>query len=380
MRVSASNPLLTLVAGHRPSPASAEWRAGQILNAVVSRVSNVGTATLNVNNVAIDVRGSAPLIVGARLRLEVAQMGTSVTLRILPPPENTTLTDTVRQLLPRQESLAPLMARLGSLLTANAAQRPALGVVPPPLADAARQLFARIATREHVASPEGLRQAILNAGLFFERQLLTPQPPQSADIKGALLKLIADLRTISPRSSASALPAGRTSGAPPPGEPIAPAPLFDMLEDGAQAALARIVLQQLASLPRSEGDAPQWFLDLPFRQGEHVHLVRLHIYREKHPRDPKHLPAWCVRLSFDLVTLGPVSVLVTWFGGAASISLWAQRDDTARLFDAHLAALRTRLHDDGVPIRHMQCEHGTAPFAADPLHDAFSHTLVDEHI
>lgn len=447
MRLDEITPLLTATPTPSLTATLGAWRVGQILEAVVMRIPSVGTATLNVNNISLDIRSDLPLIAGHRLQLEVAQIGPQIALRVLTPtlPKDT-VAAALRVLAPRQGELAPVLTQLATLslpaapqpvsvntaaavptvltptsvqapplmnpraanptlttpalapfLTApiNQAQAPlpaatlptplaaALATAPPELRELAKNIIDRIRTPAQTATPDGLKQAVKNAGPFFEHQLATAASPAEVafvldhDLKAGLLKLVGYLKTLLPQSAtpATALPTPTTpattrSHAAPHVAQLAAqlaldtAPLETLTKD-TDAALARITTQQLLSLPEHSADAPQWIFDLPLRIGERVDVLHLHVFREKHPRDAQNSPAWCVRLSFDLSTLGKVATLVTLYADRVSISIWAQQPATAQMFEQHLTTLQTELQDAGVNIGRLHCECGVAPFAGD---------------
>jgi len=435
MRLDETAPLVTAVATPRLTATLNAWRVGQVMDAVVTRIINVGTATLNVNNISLDIHSELPLTVGSRLVLEVAQTGARIALRVLTPPApKDVVADALRVLAPRQSALAPVLTELAKMAlptpsgavtqmpAASAgpattplsiAQAPAplpatalpaslaaaLATAPPGLCELAKNVIERIRTPAQTATADGLKQAIKNAGPFFEQRLATATATDDAalvfdqDLKAGLLKLAGFLKTVLPPTapasgtSAPPLPASAAgtarTHAPPQAAQLATqlaantAPLETLAKE-ADAALARITTQQLLSLPERGADAPQWIFDLPLRSGERVDVFHLHVFREKHPRDAKQPPAWCVRLSFDLVTLGKVGALVTLFAGTVSVSIWAQQNATARLFEHHLTTLRSELHAAGVPIGRLHCECGDAPFPTDaPLKQKRS-GLIDE--
>jgi hypothetical protein len=61
-----------------------------------------------------------------------------------------------------------------------------------------------------------------------------------------------------------------------------------------------------------------------------------------------------------------------------SVALWARREATAHLFDAHLRELREQLRASGVNLSQLQCDCGVAPFARDALDALKHHGLIDE--
>lgn len=445
MRIEEASALLTAVTTARVQTLLASWRVGQVLEAVVERVPDVGRATLNVNKQSVDIATALSLPVGARLTLEVTQTSPTVVLRLLPPtsepapnatshpataPPRLLLDDAMRTLIPRQPALAPALARIVQLLSipvfteaANATRPPAAPtftpqpattptapVIPPPplprlprevaerlppqVLELARKVLDRLPTSRQLRSPEELQRAVRDAGPFFERKLATGTALDiERDLKGALMQLLAGLRNPVPPlptplpgaeipkpefAPRARIPTQPRSAAQIAATQDAVLALLKSLESETDTALARLTLQQLVSLPKDETEMPQWIFDLPVRHGERVDVFHLHIFRDKHPRDTKHPPAWYVRLSFDLVTLGAVSVLVTWYARTISISLWAQQPETRQRFEQHLAGLRDQLRESGLNVTHLHCETGEAPFARDPTHSARPRRLLDE--
>ncbi len=410
MRVDDSIALLTTQTTARAQSLIQAWRVGQILEAVVERISNVGNATLNVNNQSVDVKTSQPLAVGDKLSLQVTQSDAQVILRILQAvPPRQPVVESLRSLLPKQGSLEKTLAQLAQIapplpaktLLARIAALSGGHSPPNPILEMARKLIDRLPTPEQVQSPEQLREAIKNAGPFFERKLagsaLAREPDLSegdfeADLKANLLK-IAEALSRPPDKSAAASPNPTAAHPDVPvpgrsGQPIKPSTVSPeilpsqwlLLDEDVQSALARITVHQLASLPDDPGAPPQWLLDIPLRNGERFEVLHLHIFREPKPRDPSFPPAWCVRLTFDLVTLGPVAVLVTYHALAISVSVWATEPSTAALFENHLNTLKQQLIHDGIHLNHIRCECGKAPFAADPVQALKHHSLIDERI
>lgn len=405
MRLDEVTPLLPAVATPHLNAMLSAWRAGQILDAVVTRVTNVGTATLNVSNISLDVRSELPLTAGDRLVLEVTQAGSRFALRVLAPPApKDVVTQALRILAPRQNSLAPVLTELAGLAqpaTIAPAVTAALASVSPELRALAKNVIEYLHTPAQSATPEGLKQAVKDAGPFFEHRLVTASDDSGEqvfdhDLKAGLLRLAAYLKdALPPPATAPAsnklppavLPTAasgaRHAHAPPPpvqgAAQLAGRAMLETLAKDVDAALARITMQQLLSLPENDSGTAQWIVELPLRSGEHVDVFHLHVFREKHSRGAQESPVWCVRLSFDLVTLGKVGVLLTLIAGSVSVSIWAQQQATARLFEEHLAALRTELQAAGVAIGRVHCACGDAPFSPDtPLKQKRS-GLVDEH-
>lgn len=224
----------------------------------------------------------------------------------------------------------------------------------------------------------------------------------------ALKRVLAAAGTAQPRTSAaaqtaipspgSANPAGSptpvTPGAPPPppfpGAPLVPQspvpasaeppdnPVFlrlDLLQQ-TEAALARIHLNQLASLPREgEQRLVEWLFDIPVRRGETIDFWSARITRdgsEGRTAEPAQ-PLWSVQLAFDLPGLGPVQARINLQGERVSTWFRAARAETLPLLQAHLHELRQALLAAGLEVGTLDCQAGglAAPArnGTDPLID-----------
>ncbi len=135
------------------------------------------------------------------------------------------------------------------------------------------------------------------------------------------------------------LPGRRSSPRPPPpvrngataGQPAAlsgvgeedDAPsLAHALVHGAQAALARLQLSQIASLPRP-GEPTRWTFELPVAAPDGRAVAQFEIRRET-PGAGHAAATWRVRFSLDMPPAGPVHAEVALSDGAVRTTLWAE--------------------------------------------------------
>ncbi len=136
---------------------------------------------------------------------------------------------------------------------------------------------------------------------------------------------------------------------------------LDLLQQ-TDAALARIHLNQLASLPR-EGDhrLMEWLFDLPLRRGEEIDLwsARLRRDSEQDRRNDEHAaPNWSIQLAFDLPGLGPMQAQINLHGERVSTHLRTSRRETLPLLRAHLHELRDSLLAAGLQVGEVDCRPG----------------------
>jgi flagellar hook-length control protein FliK len=314
------------------------WAVGQILDArVVAHDAAAQTATLRIGSVTVEARSELPLPVGETIRLQVVASGQTVVLRpaILPDEQTTVLQQAWRQSLPRQTEIAPLVNQLLQLSQAATSPSPSL---PAPLAALVKQIANVVPQVNTLVTPEGVKRALADSGITLEAKLARPDASPASDFKAALLQL---------RS--------RLVEAPLPGVPAA-----ELLAK-TDGALARIQLHQLASIPTETVPVPL-FAEIPLRDGDRADVLRLAIEPQAQGQERPDAPrAWTVWLSLSPGDLGPVHCRITVQGESAAVSFWAERADTARLFQERLGELEAGLADDGFTAGRLHAQAGIPP-------------------
>ncbi|NVZ30098.1 flagellar hook-length control protein FliK [Pseudomonas gingeri] len=297
----------------------------------------------------------------------------------------------------RQGSLDSLINSLQNL--------PRKDDLPADLRAAIATLLDDLPDLAQLSNPKGLALALQNSGLFLEARLLLGQNPAMApDLKGNLLRLIAQIMPQLPDTPASnpgasaavlaqALPGfvrsalgalGQVGGKAEPVSFPLPSRLLQSLagEGGlenllrlAAAAVSRLQSHQLSSLEQT-GRTPDgnlqttWQLEIPMRNLQDIVPLQIKIQHEETPekesgekpeqREQK-APLWRVELAFDLDPLGPLHVQAQLLQGNLSGHLWAERPYTASLIESELGALREQLRNSGLSVGEFDCHQGTPP-------------------
>ncbi|ROM50596.1 flagellar hook-length control protein FliK [Pseudomonas poae] len=299
----------------------------------------------------------------------------------------------------RQGSLDVLFTALQNL--------PASDSTSADLRAAADRLLAALPDLAQASNPKVLAQLVQNSGAFLEARLLAGQNPQipPLDMKGALLRLVADLLPALPTSTnlkailaantlAQMLPnfvrnplstLGQISARQAPAGFPLPDRLMQRLEgEGdlenllrlAAAAISRLQSHQLSSLEQTGLTADgrlqtTWQLEIPLRTLQDIVPLQVKFQREepapdkeqperKEKKDPRQM-LWRVELAFDMEPLGPLQVQAQLSQGKLSSQLWAARPFTASLIESHLGSLRERLVSSGLNVGDLDCHVGTPP-------------------
>jgi hypothetical protein len=411
------------------NPQLGQWKSGQIIQARVDPSPQQGQMALDLAGLKVVAKNQLPPPLaqpGQALKLEVVHPGAPAALKVLkiqaPAPNSPVLVhQAVRAELPKQMPLPPLLANLTAVTTPQtpvAKPTQNLPPLPQPVVDLARRIVAELPTRETIRSPEGLRQAIQQSGVFLEpllaryvqqRQMgqtpTQPVPTPTGDTKAALLSLLASLFTLTKvQPKTASTPTGQTAqsattpAAPhsqpslPPLPHLPPQPqaraaatltahmttqqaLLELMRQ-TEGGLARIHLNQLASQPQEDDNRRIWVTELPVRQGEQQDVIQLRIEEETDGGDKKRPKQWSVTLAMDLDKLGPVRIRVSLLDGQVSASFWAEETRTTRLFQDHLQQLKEQLSQSGLKVGNLSANQGQGPTTSPP--PSQSYVLLDE--
>ncbi len=153
-----------------------------------------------------------------------------------------------------------------------------------------------------------------------------------------------------PTSAQAAVPSDLPEG-------LAPADLARRLLKGADGAIARQELLQIASLPEPRGEAERptetkgsrWVFDLPFQTPQGVAVAQFEVSRDgggggsDSGREVER--TWRARFSLDVEPLGPVHVQIALTGACTRVGLWAERPDAMARLQAGEAALSAALRE-----------------------------------
>ena len=342
-------------------PQAAVAMVGALIDLVAREAAAPRAAAPDGAQATLVARGSPDL--GRRLEAGSAGQGMTVTPR-------EALMEAVRAAASRQDSLSPLFADIAALAEGRGGA--GATTLPPSVARALADVLGFRLPAEAAATPAGLMRALAGSGLFLEAGLAAGAMP-GADLKAALLALRGALAAwagdlgLDAETKPQALPGAHerppVRGGLPQGQPPAPASLgpgaapADMaarLIERTEAALARLVLLQAASLPepRDLGRpelAPQTWMELPVRIGQATAMVPFQISRDRGEDDGPAVrgaaPAggWIMRFSLAAEPLGPVHAAVRWRDGHVRVQLWAERDGIAARLDGARNALSDAL-------------------------------------
>jgi hypothetical protein len=267
------------------------------------------------------------------------------------PPQSpqAALTQMVPAALAQQGSPAPLLQALAAAVARTVP-------LPAPVLRAAAQLLA---IRIPVAALKGdaLKTAVERAGVTLEAILATGSPPPANDAKAGLLALrsalvswlgeqapIDPVRRVPPPIKGETLRAQVADALPE--LPAAARDIGRVLHGHTEAALSRLKLMQLASLPDADGlrqSGPEMRLELPLLVGNELAMAQLQIFRDGSRRRDAAKRGWAMRFAVATQATGEVGAEVGLIGKSVTVALWAGEEATAKALAESLPELSQSL-------------------------------------
>jgi hypothetical protein len=298
---------------------------------------------------------------------------TAIAASPAPPP-------TAPAAAPPQTEPAPAALPTAPAATAAAAPTPPTAASAPPTATSASPPGAPAQAAPPTAgpaqpAPPAASAAALAFGLLSLQEVgdQPPPPPAAPPVRP-------DGHPTPPlRGSWPEPEAPRPPAAPPPTAEAAAEPLR-RAHAGAEAALARLVLDQVASLgddgagadrlrpgQQSERAGPQWTFELPVLLDGRSSSLRLQVERdggERRDGSPERRQAsWRLRLAFAVEPLGPIRAQVGLVGGRVAVGIWAERPAAVAALSAHVGTLRDALTAAAFDVDEIHLAAGLPPDA-----------------
>ncbi|MBN2700633.1 MAG: flagellar hook-length control protein FliK [Methylothermaceae bacterium] len=354
-------------------------RVGERLEARVLAHPSPRQLLLEVGGRRLQAQTNLLLRPGDQLRLEVVRAGPQPHLKVLAQhrPEWTDQS-ALRHALPRQIPLDQALQNLKALFDRPQSQ----SLLPSSLHSQLKTLLHSLPRQAALSQADALQAAIRRSGLWAETLAASQHSPStgSGDLKSHLLQLAAKISGHVKQTGTASPVAGQLKG-PPSGHPspTAQSELLAELGEKVSGALARIVLDQLASLPKPDNPTLTWHVEIPFRTGEFVQTLRLTVNGEKTAaKDPREKAPWTVDLEMDPPGLGRIRVKLLLQGENISSYWWGEKAHTARLLERHMDTLAQRFRSAGLQPERLQT---LAEIEAQPVSESIvKGPLLDEKI
>lgn len=268
-----------------------------------------------------------------------------------PAATNYVITEAVKRHLPLQTSPLPLLQQLAGELESQHQS------VPETLKRLAHEILQSLPQRSQLSRPDTLKQLLDNSGRFLEAKLLqvTKQLELNLqdDFKLKLLKLITQLQQqLDPKTEQKTQQNDATLN------------LFKELLQKSNGVLARIILDQLNSLPREEGNKQVWTLELPFMNHKQAEQIRIEIEQDKQDSKRQRHDTWSVNITVTPPSLGTIHCKIISIDRVVSTRFWSENQSTVHKIDRNLAYLKQQLENNGIKPGIFEVQQGKPSQAA----------------
>ncbi len=353
------------------------------------------------------------LKIGQNLNLEAIKTGPMTAFKVIPPQTNlgaseAKIAEFVKQFLPRHEA-APVFL---NQLIKDLPQLMKNETVPQALKDIAAQIIQNLPPKEQLVSSQGLKQALTNSGLFLEAKL-----PAQAELIKVLPQLIKNeslplsiqriainvLQNLTQKDPLLNIPASQpkplsttelaalklnlekqtaTSNTAPldqedfkanllkfidalkqelsaqselPPNPVE-LDLLKNLQTKTENTVAKIVLDQLVSLPKEESTKQVWVIDIPFLDRQRAESVRVEIQQDKENTQYAGNKDWSVNITITPPELGTIHCLVSYRNEVINTFFKSNSFKTAELIKHNLDYLKNQLEESGLKTGHLDAQ------------------------
>lgn len=327
-------------------------------------VSNSSTITLNTNQLSNSSLPINPLTENKDLSLDISTLkqGQLVKFQVTKTgnqPEfalikNTpfadtkkTISETITQTLPIHAPSSELINQIvKNLSTINENES-----IPDNLKRIARNILKSI---PHVQSekinPKQLKQFVLNSGLFLETKLNLSHEKDDLnlqkDFKNQLLQLNHALKQEVEVKNQQKLLSPEVE-------------LLKEMQQKTEGSLAKIILNQLSSLPKEEGIKQAWVVDLPFLNKGFSESVKIEVNREQQENEENKQENWAVTITITPPELGTIYCKVSCFDKTINTRFWSDTEAVVSKISKNLDYLKTQFEKIGIETGHMSAHMGT---------------------
>jgi flagellar hook-length control protein FliK len=421
----------------------------------IAETDNKQPALINIDRTQL-TNAPSDLKVGQNLNLEIIKAGTAPEFKIIPAVNNipeAKIAEFIKQFLPRHEAaplfLNQLIKDLPKLMKNES--------VPQTLKDMAAKIIQNLPPKEQLITSQGLKQSIVNSGLFLEAKLPPamaqaeivkdlPQLIKNESVPQSLQRIAAEiLQSLSPKQPVTnskliseaklglntadggideedtspnkrtleqrldKLPstpkAGELVNAMRAGEKAAlpgtimgataedfkanllkfihalkqelttqglqqqnpvDLDLLKNLQNKTENTVAKLVLDQLMSLPKEDNPKQQWIIDIPFIDRQQAESVKIEIQRDKENKKQSGSNDWSVNITIQPPELGTIHCMVSYRNDVINTFFKSQNSQTTELIKHNLDYLKNQLEESGLTTGHMDAHNGSQK--KQPLH------------
>lgn len=269
---------------------------------------------------------------------------TKLPLNTLSPQQ--TILNATKLAIPAQESPTVLLNQIISYLPQLNQNK----TVPDTLKLLAQEILNNLPDKKSLHNPQQLKKIIANSGTFMEAKLAQSLTRGSqnfqTDFKSQLLKLH---QALNKELNANQNPATSSDTIQ----------LLKEMQQKTESTLAKIILNQLTSLPKEDGMKQVWVTDLPFLNKDFPESVRVEINRKEKSNNNEDDENWAVDITITPPELATIHCKISYYDKTINTRFWSDKQQVVMIINEQLEHLKKQFESVGINPGHMSAHTGT---------------------
>ncbi|TAN70511.1 MAG: flagellar hook-length control protein FliK [Methylobacter sp.] len=135
--------------------------------------------------------------------------------------------------------------------------------------------------------------------------------------------------------------------------------LLKNLQNKTENTVAKIVLDQLMSLPKDDNPKQLWIVDIPFIDRQQAETVKIEIQQDKENRQQFESNNWSVNITITPPELGTIHCIVSYRNNVINTYFKTLSTQTTELIKSNLDYLKKQLEESGLTTGHMDAHAGS---------------------
>jgi flagellar hook-length control protein FliK len=134
------------------------------------------------------------------------------------------------------------------------------------------------------------------------------------------------------------------------------------LQSKTENTLAKVVVDQLHSVPKENSNKQIWTFELPFLMHNHIETLKMEIQRDNASQSIDNPPQnWSVNLTLTPPKLGEVQCVISYQNGMVNTHFKNNQQQTTALVNQHLENLKQQLQHVGLVVGLMSAHNNFQP-------------------
>lgn len=151
------------------------------------------------------------------------------------------------------------------------------------------------------------------------------------------------------------------------------------LQSKTENTLAKVVVDQLHSVPKENSNKQIWTFELPFLMHNHIETLKMEIQRDNAPQSIDNpTQNWSVNLTLTPPKLGEVQCVISYQNGVVNTHFKNQQPQTTTLISQHLENLKQQLQHVGLMTGLMSAHNNFQPMKT--AYSAGAKSLLNETV